>query len=91
MCPSYTNLVTLVKSLAKIANQISDKPVYDGYMDTAMRLRKARERAGLSQEQVAVYGGVGKQYISKLERRKNSPPTWNLLKKLAATCLPSRS
>lgn len=48
-----------------------------------MRLRKARERAGLTQGQVAEYTGIGKQYISKLERGANEPPTWELLAKLA--------
>ena len=36
-------------------------------------LRKARETAGLSQEQVAFRAGVHRTYISLLERDRKSP------------------
>jgi transcriptional regulator with XRE-family HTH domain len=56
-------------------------------MNIAKRLRNARERAGLTQDQAALYGKLnvkdGGQYISKLERGKNNPPTWDHLAKLA--------
>ncbi|MFI5381827.1 MAG: helix-turn-helix domain-containing protein, partial [Tepidisphaerales bacterium] len=36
-------------------------------------LRKAREAAGLSQEQLAFQAGVHRTYVSMLERDKKSP------------------
>jgi len=36
-------------------------------------LRKAREEAGLSQEQVAFRAGVDRTYVSQLENDKKSP------------------
>jgi len=36
-------------------------------------LRKAREDAGLSQEQVAFRAGVDRTYLSQLENNKKSP------------------
>ena len=36
-------------------------------------LRKLRERAGLSQEQLADRAGVHRTYVSLLERNKKSP------------------
>lgn len=52
-------------------------------MDTATRLRIARERAGLTQVQVELYYGVGEKYVSKLERGENNPAGWDLVRKLA--------
>lgn len=56
-------------------------------MNTAMRLRRARERAGLSQEQAALYSDLkvkwGKEYISKLENPDRvEPPVWDHLRRL---------
>ncbi len=47
------------------------------------RFRHARERADLSQGQVAVYASTGQGYLSDLELGKRWPSTWTLLKKLA--------
>ena len=52
-----------------------------------MRLRRARERAGLSQEQAALYSDLkvkwGKEYISKLENPDRvEPPVWDHLRRL---------
>jgi transcriptional regulator with XRE-family HTH domain len=47
------------------------------------KFRLARERAGLSQGQVAQYAETGQGYISDIELNKRWPSTWELLKKLA--------
>lgn len=46
-------------------------------------LRKAREKAGLTQEQLAFKAGVHRTYISLLERNEKSP-TLNMLFRLCA-------
>lgn len=46
------------------------------------RLRWARERAGLSQGQVAAYCETSQGYISDLEANKRLPSGWELLRKL---------
>jgi transcriptional regulator with XRE-family HTH domain len=43
-------------------------------------LRRAREEAGLSQEQLARATGIDRAYISELERDKNSPTVDRLVK-----------
>jgi len=54
-------------------------------------LRKARLKAGLSQEELAVQAGVHRTYISLLERNKKSP-TLNVLFRIcdALNVSPSR-
>ena len=47
------------------------------------RLREQREKAKLSQGQVAQYEGVSQGYISKLEIELNAPNVWPLLGQLA--------
>lgn len=47
-------------------------------------LRKAREAAGLTQEQLALEAQVDRSYISQLERGKKSP-TVDMLFRLCAT------
>ena len=52
-------------------------------MQLGDRFRAARERAGLSQGQVAAYAQTGQGYISDIEHDKRWPSTWTLLIKLA--------
>ncbi len=47
------------------------------------KFRMARERAGLSQGQVAKYAETAQGYISGIENNNRWPSTWELLKKLA--------
>lgn len=47
------------------------------------RLREQRTRAGLSLGQAGKYENTTAQYLSDLERGRNSPPTWDLLARLA--------
>lgn len=47
------------------------------------RLREQREKAKLTQGQVAVYEGCDVNYISKLERGVNRPNVWPMLAHLA--------
>ncbi len=37
------------------------------------QLRKAREKAGLTQEKLAFASGIGRAYISQLEHDRKSP------------------
>lgn len=58
--------------------------LYDCHMRTiGDRLKEQRERAGLSLGQVAEYEATSAQYLWKLEKGENSPPTWPLLARLA--------
>lgn len=50
---------------------------------TADRLREQRERIGLSLAQVAELTETTPQYLWKLEKGENAPPTWPLLVRLA--------
>lgn len=52
-------------------------------VNTGERLRLSRERAKLSQGQVAHYEGKSKGYISDLERGRNDPNAWDLIARLA--------
>lgn len=52
-------------------------------MKAGDKFRIARERAGLSQGQVAQYAETGQGYISDIELNKRWPSTWDLLRKLA--------
>ncbi len=47
------------------------------------RFKKARDRVGLSQGQVAEYAETGQGYLSNIELNKRWPSTWELLEKLA--------
>jgi len=47
-------------------------------------LRAAREKAGLSQEQVAFRAGVDRTYVSQLENDKKSPTVQMLFRLCAA-------
>lgn len=47
------------------------------------RFKKARDRAGLSQGQVAEYAETAQGYISDIEHDKRSPGGWSLLAQLA--------
>ena len=47
------------------------------------RLREQREKAKLTQGQVAVYEGCDVNYISKLERGVNQPNVWPMIAHLA--------
>jgi transcriptional regulator with XRE-family HTH domain len=47
------------------------------------RFKKARDRVGLSQGQVAEYAETGQGYLSNIELNKRWPSTWGLLEKLA--------
>jgi transcriptional regulator with XRE-family HTH domain len=60
--------------------------MYDSDMGTKTtgdRLKEQRERAGLSMGQVEEYEGITRQYLWKLEKGENAPPTWPLLAALA--------
>lgn len=48
------------------------------------RLRERRERAGLTQGQVAAYEDCSVSYLSQLERGENRPNVWPMLARLAA-------
>ncbi len=48
-------------------------------------LRKARESAGLTQEELAHRAGIHRTYVSLLERGRKSPPVDVLLRLCAAT------
>jgi transcriptional regulator with XRE-family HTH domain len=52
-------------------------------MSLGDRFKKARDRAGLSQGQVAEYAQTAQGYISDIEHDKRSPGGWNLLVQLA--------
>lgn len=43
-------------------------------------LRKARNRAGLTQEQVAAKARISREYVSQLERNRQSPTVDMLLR-----------
>lgn len=43
-------------------------------------LRKARQKAGLTQEQVAARARISREYVSQLERNRQSPTVDMLLK-----------
>jgi transcriptional regulator with XRE-family HTH domain len=47
-------------------------------------LREARERAGLSQEQLAFRAGVDRTYVSQLENDKKSPTVQTLFRLCSA-------
>jgi transcriptional regulator with XRE-family HTH domain len=54
-------------------------------------LRKAREKAGLTQEQLAFKAGVHRTYVSLLERDRKSPTLHTLFRLCAAmTISPSK-
>lgn len=68
----------------QIVNTPTTKLCYHGVMEGIHeRLRKSRERAGLTQGQVAEYESISKSYISKLENGANIPNVWPLLAQLA--------
>ncbi len=52
-------------------------------------LRKLREKAGLSQEQLADRAGVHRTYVSLLERNKKSPTLDVLFRLCKALCFPA--
>ena len=43
-------------------------------------LKKARQRAGLTQEQVAARARISREYVSQLERNRQSPTVDMLLR-----------
>ncbi len=43
-------------------------------------LRKARQKAGLTQEQVAARARISREYVSQLERDRQSPTVETLLR-----------
>ncbi len=43
-------------------------------------LRKARQKAGMTQEQVAARARISREYVSQLERNRQSPTVDMLLK-----------
>lgn len=47
------------------------------------RFRRARERAGLTQGQVATYAETMQGYLSQIERDQRWPTTWHLIERLA--------
>ncbi len=47
------------------------------------RLRSQRKRNKLTLGQVSQYEGLSVQYLSDLERGRNSPAVWDLLQRLA--------
>ena len=51
--------------------------------DIGQRLRQQRERANLTQGQVAAFEKCDVNYISKLERGVNKPNVWPMLARLA--------
>lgn len=52
-------------------------------MSVGERLRERRQDTGLTLGQVGEYEGVTPQYLSDLERGRNQPNTWELLRRLA--------
>ena len=52
-------------------------------MSIGERFREARERAHLSQGQVAEYAETGQGYLSDIELNKRWPSTWGLIGRLA--------
>lgn len=55
-------------------------------MSRGERFKLARERAGLSQGQVAEYAETSQSYLSDIELNKRWPSTWSLLQRLAELC-----
>ncbi len=54
----------------------------------SQRIREARERAGLTQEQLSVQSGLPQSHISRLEQGKHSPTAKTLEKIATALKLP---
>ena len=52
-------------------------------------LRKAREAAGLTQEEVAARAKISREYVSHLEREEYSPTVEMLLRVCAALGVPA--
>lgn len=55
-------------------------------MSRGERFKLARERAELSQGQVAEYAETSQSYLSDIELNKRWPSTWSLLQRLAELC-----
>lgn len=52
-------------------------------MSVGERLRRQRQRVGLSLGQVAAYENVSRQYLSRLELGDDEPGAWDLIGRLA--------